>query len=266
VPTRPAAVAGLFYPADQEELRSTLESLMSAARQRSPSQVRASPVKALIVPHAGYRYSGPVAASGYLSLAASPAKVERVVLIGPAHRVATDHLAASGAERWATPLGSVAIDTRRRDLLVEQGLIVVDDRAHREEHSLEVQLPFVQMVAGDVPALPLLVGDLPAGQVADVLDALWDGPGTVIIASTDLSHYWDQETARRLDGETAAAICAAEHWRIEPDRACGAHALCGLLEAARRHGLGVRMLDLRTSGDTAGDLSCVVGYGAFAVG
>ena len=266
---RPAAVAGQFYPADAAELRGTLRELLAAAAPAGPARPpgRHSPYpKAIVAPHAAYRYSGAVAASAYGALIPGRGRIERVVLLGPAHRVPLRRVAASSDDRWATPLGPVGIDTAARDALHDGGLVVLDDVAHEAEHSLEVQLPFIRTVLGEVLVLPLLVGEVAATRVAELLGTVWGGPESVVVVSSDLSHYHHHTIAQRLDGETAAAVCACDPAGVAPDRACGVHALRGLLEAARRRSLAVRLLDLRTSGDTSGELESVVGYGAFALG
>jgi MEMO1 family protein len=260
---RPAAVAGSFYPSDPAVLRAMVAAQLDAARPPGGGD-GAGPPKALIAPHAGYRYSGPVAATAYRSLAPARGTVARVLLAGPSHFVPLDGVAVSSADAFATPLGPVSVDEAARDRATAVPGVVVDDTAHADEHSLEVHLPFLAAVVGDVPVLPLLVGRGGPEVLAEVLDALWGGDETRIVVSTDLSHYHDDVTAKAIDRETAALIvdrCV----RLDPERACGAGAVTGLLEAARRHDLTVLLLDLRTSADTAGDSSRVVGYGAFAL-
>ena len=218
----------------------------------------------MIAPHAGYRYSGPIAATAYRTLAPARGTVARVLLAGPAHFVPVPGVALSSAEAFATPLGPVTVDDAARDRALTVAGTVVDDAAHAGEHSLEVHLPFLTEVLGPVPVLPILVGQGGSTVLADVLDALWGGDETRIVVSTDLSHYHDDATAKAIDRETADAIVTrANGWNRE--RACGAAAVLGLLEVARRHDLAVRLLDLRTSADTAGDPDRVVGYGAFAL-
>ena len=249
------AVAGSFYPADPDELRRELDAAFAGAVPPDPDR----PVpKAIVVPHAGFVYSGPVAASAYLRLAPARDTITRVVLLGPSHRVYVEGLAASGADEWATPLGRVAVE--RPD-----GIEVHDD-AHAPEHSLEVQLPFLQRTLGEFTLVPLVVGRATAPEVAAVLDRLWGGPETLVVVSTDLSHYHDWDTATALDRATAARVLARDHARIDDRDACGAYPLRGLLRAATTRDLDVRLLDLRNSGDTAGPRDRVVGYGAFAVG
>ena len=187
-----------------------------------------------------------------------------MLLAGPAHFVPVPGVALSSADAFATPLGPVTVDDAARERALTVAGAVVDDAAHAGEHSLEVHLPFLTEVLGPVPVLPLLVGQGGSTVLADVLDALWGGDETRIVVSTDLSHYHDDATAKAIDRETADAIVARSE-RLEPERACGAGAVLGLLEVARRHDLAVRLLDLRTSADTAGDPDRVVGYGAFAL-
>jgi hypothetical protein len=206
-----------------------------------------------------------VAASAYVRVAPGRGTVQRVVLIGPSHWLALDAVAASNAGTFATPLGELAVDMDGRRAVLSCPGVVVDDRAHVKEHSLEAHLPFVQEVLGEVAVLPLVVGRVPATVVADVLDAVWGGPETLVVASTDLSHYHDHATATVLDRGTAEAIVACRPGQVGLDRACGAFAVRGLLEAAHRHRLEVDMVDLRTSGDTVGGRDRVVGYGAFVL-
>lgn len=253
---RRPAVAGLFYPADRDALGSLVDRLVTQARRTSPD--RAPVPKALIVPHAGYVYSGPVAASGYARLAPAAGRITRVVLLGPAHRVWFEGLADAGTDLLETPLGALRA--------AAPGLpgVLGSARAHADEHSLEVQLPFLQRVLGDVEVIPLLVGDASAESVAAILDALWGDSRTLIVVSSDLSHYLEWHEARQLDSQSAARIEALEPL-LDHAQACGATPINGLLLAARRRGLRVECLDLRNSGDTAGPRDQVVGYGAFAL-
>jgi AmmeMemoRadiSam system protein B len=256
--TREPAVAGLFYPADRSELHRTVGELLAAA---TPSL---EPPKALVVPHAGYVYSGPVAASGYALLAPLRDTVTRVVLLGPAHRVALQGLALPSVDTFLTPLGSVPIDAATVERLLELPSCRLDDHAHELEHSLEVHLPFLQETLAGFTLVPLVVGDAEPAEVAEVLDAVWGGPETLIVVSSDLSHYHDYATAQRLDGETTRAIEALEPARIGYGQACGRNPLNGLLEVARRRALEVTTVDLRNSGDTSGMRDSVVGYGTYA--
>lgn len=257
---RPPAVAGFFYPGDAAELAATVDACLAqaAAPRGGP------PPKALIVPHAGYVYSGPVAGSAYARIAPHAGTIRRVVLLGPAHRAWLRGLAAPGVEGFATPLGVVPIDRRAIDAVADLPQVQVSDAPHAGEHSLEVQLPFLQRVLGAFALAPFAVGDASAEEVAEVIERLWGGPETLILVSSDLSHYHDYATARRLDGAACAAIEALDDARLGPDSACGRVPLTGLLRVARATGLRVETLDLRSSGDTAGGRDRVVGYGAWS--
>jgi hypothetical protein len=254
---REAAVAGMFYPGDSAALRRELREYL-----RSPPCARPAP-KAIVVPHAGYVYSGPVAASAYAALASGRGQLTRVVLLGPSHRVAFRGLAVSTAEYFATPLGSVELDHEAIAALSALPQVVCLDAAHVREHSLEVQLPFLQEVLGQFRLVPLAVGDASTEAVAEVLESLWGGPETLIVVSTDLSHYLDYGAAQRRDRASCAAIEALRYEDLDHASACGCTPLAGLLCVARRRGLRVSTLDLRNSGDTAGDRERVVGYGAW---
>ncbi len=260
---RHPAVAGRFYPADPDQLEAEVQRYLNAAR--APEDCLDPPlVKAVIAPHAGYPYSGPVAATAFVHLACSDIPVRRFILLGPAHYVPVDGLALSGAEAFDTPLGRVPVDAAARDALAALPGVIVDDYAHRPEHCLEVELPFLQTLFLDFSIVPLLVGQATPEQVAAVLEALWDGPETRIVISSDLSHYHDHATARRLDEETAAAIVALRPEELREDSACGRAAIAGLLLlAARRRAMQAELVDLRSSGDTGGPRDRVVGYGAF---
>jgi hypothetical protein len=257
--TRPAAVAGMFYPDSPAELRRTVGQMLADAGHAEARHVP----KALIVPHAGYIYSGPVAATAYARLSALRGRIRRVVLLGPTHRVYVRGLALPDAERFATPLGDVALDVDAMAKLVGLPQVVKSDAAHQMEHSLEVQLPFLQQVLGDFDLLPLAVGEASAEQVAEVLEKVWGGPETLIVISSDLSHYLPSELAREVDNGTVHAIMALDS-HLNHEQACGATPINGLMLAARRHHLRPVTLDVRNSGDTAGDPSRVVGYASFA--
>jgi AmmeMemoRadiSam system protein B len=260
---RPPVVAGSFYPAGSSELLESLQASMAAAAAKRRWD---APVpKALIVPHAGYRYSGPVAASAYLQLGSGASSVSRVVLLGPNHYVPVSGVATSGTDAFATPLGLVPVDTTARAIALEVPSVHINDAAHAPEHSLEVQLPFLQKVLEHFEILPLLVGGESVAAVEAVLEPFWDAQETMVIVSTDLSHYHPYLQAQAQDRRTAAAIEGADPEAIRDGDACGAAALRGLLSAARGHHLSVERLDLRNSGDTAGGRHRVVGYGAFAV-
>jgi MEMO1 family protein len=256
---RPAAVAGRFYPNDPAELRQTVEEFL---RQAKPAAGPAP--KAIIAPHAGHIYSGPIAASAYVRLAAAHESIRRVVLIGPSHFASFEGLATTGATAFATPLGTVQVDTAVvRDTCSRLPQVRMLDEAHTREHAIEVHLPFLQIALGQFKIVPMLVGDSIEGEVAEVIDALWGGEETRFVISSDLSHFLDYAGACELDAATARAV---EHLRpqdIGEEQACGRIPIRGLLQAAQRHGLRARTLDLRNSGDTAGPRSKVVGYGAF---
>ena len=254
-----AAVAGRFYESDPGELRRDIEEMLARAG-RPAGKVP----KALIVPHAGYVFSGPIAASAYAQLLPARGTLKRVVLLGPAHFAAFDGVAASRAEIFATPLGEVPVDMESIASLVESGRAITLEQAHASEHSLEVQLPFLQVVLGEFRLVPLTVGQADDEEVSEVLQALWDGAETVLVISSDLSHYYESSVARRLDLATASAIEGLCPEKVEEGMACGGRPIRGLLRAAREHHLHAQTLDLRNSGDTAGPRDRVVGYGAFS--
>ncbi len=259
-PTRAPAVAGFFYPEDSAELESAVAGYLAAV----PATPSDAPVpKALIVPHAGYVYSGPIAASGYARIAGQRQTIRRVVLLGPSHRIPLRGLAASDADAFDTPLGAVRLDREVIDEILDFPQVQILEAAHRDEHSLEVQLPFLQYVLEDFSLVPLSVGDAEPEEVGEVIERLWGGPETLFVVSSDLSHYYDYDTARRMDAATTRAIEALDAHALEPESACGRVPARGLLAAAKRHGLSVETVDLRNSGDTAGDKQRVVGYGSY---
>jgi len=260
---RPPAVAGSFYPAEPTLLEHDIEQFLTEAQKRIPPKQPMTALKALIVPHAGYLYSGPIAASAYVQLQPVASRIRRVVLLGPTHRVAVRGLALPSATAFATPLGTVALDDHALEALSGFPQIVMSEAAHAREHSLEVQLPFLQSVLHDFTLVPLAVGDASAGEVADILEALWGRAETLIVVSSDLSHYLPYEVARRIDRHTADAILALRLLDSH-QQACGATPVNGLLLAAERHRMTPHLLDLRNSGDTAGPHDGVVGYAAFA--
>jgi AmmeMemoRadiSam system protein B len=255
---RPAAAAGLFYPSDPAELRSAVADLLAAAPRR---EIDVEP-QLLIVPHAGYVYSGPVAAQAYRLI---PPGAGRVAVLGPSHFVRFTGLATPGVDGVATPLGPVAVDEELTRRAARHEMVIAHPAAHRREHSLEVQLPFLQMALDEFSAVLLATGDMEAEQVADVLDDLLR-PGVVGIISSDLSHYLDYDTARRRDARTAKAIEELRPDGIGYQDACGRIAVQAALTVARRRHWRCRRLALLNSGDTAGSRDRVVGYGAFAIG
>ena len=260
---RHPAVAGTFYPADPDELR---QAVGRAFDDATPAPPGAPAPKALIVPHAGYPYSGAVAASAYLRLAPARHTISRVVLLGPSHRVHLVGIAAPVDNLFSTPFGMVLVDVDLRAAIGDLPGVLLDDLPHIHEHSLEVQLPFLQTVLDQFTLLPLSVGDTSADDVATVLETVWGGPETLIVISTDLSHYHRYDEANRLDARTAAAVVAASGAAIGDHDACGSRPLRGLLQVAAARNMPIELIDLRNSGDTAGDRDRVVGYGAFALG
>jgi AmmeMemoRadiSam system protein B len=258
---RTPAVAGSFYPRAEGELRAEVRRHVAAARVAA-----AAPPKAVIAPHAGYVYSGPIAGSAFAALAPLRGRVARVVLLGPAHRVSFPGLALPRARALATPLGMLPVDPDARDALLRLPQVCASDHAHDGEHSLEVELPFVQEVLGEVAIAPMLVGGASDEETAEALDRVWDGAETCVVVSSDLSHYLPHEDAARLDRETARAIERLSAGDVGDEQACGSTGLRALLLVARARGLAATTLDLRSSGDTAGTRDAVVGYGAFCFG
>jgi AmmeMemoRadiSam system protein B len=255
---RQPAVDGVFYPEDPRRLRADLDAMLDAAKH-----VDLRP-RALIAPHAGYAYSGPVAASAYVLLADLEPKPRRVVILGPAHTAPLQSLALPEAEAFATPLGVVAVDRAGADAAARFSQVTTSALAHEREHSLEVQLPFLQRILGDFTIVPLVVGHVGADEVAEVIDALWTAE-TLVVVSSDLSHDLNYASAKRIDTYTARRICALDFEHIEGNQACGAFPVRGLLRSVARRGGRIELLDLRNSADTSGDARRVVGYGAFAV-
>jgi MEMO1 family protein len=255
---RTPAVAGLFYPADAMELRTQVRHFLNQA-----TSTAAPPPKAIIAPHAGYIYSGPVAASAYARLKAARAAISRVVLLGPSHRVGFRGIAVSGMAAFATPLGEVEVDRAAVEQARKLPEVSLLEQAHAQEHSLEVHLPFLQEVLSAFKLVPLVVGDAKPPEVGAVLETLWGGPETLIVISSDLSHYRSYQAAHRLDIATSKAIEALHFEDIGYEQACGRNPVNGLLWVARRKGLHSETIDLRNSGDIAGPRDQVVGYGAY---
>jgi MEMO1 family protein len=258
---RHPAVAGMFYSNDPAQLRQDVGSLIAAA----PSS-GASAVKAIIAPHAGYVYSGSIAAASFAAVRGQSTGISRVIVVGPAHYVALRGIAIPTVHAFETPLGRLPIDHAALATISDLPFVQFSDAPHAPEHALEVELPFMQMLIGDCELVPIVVGDAEPAEVAQVLDRLWDGVSTLIVISSDLSHYHDYDTARRLDGETAALIEAGEWAQLDAKRACGYLPIAGLLVETTRRGLAARRLALCNSGDSAGDRARVVGYGAWAFG
>ncbi len=270
---RSPAVAGTFYPSDAGALRFEVQNMLDKAgseRVSGPvadSRPSGSPgVKAVIAPHAGYVYSGPVAASAYARVAGFRDVIRRVVLLGPAHRYPLRGLAASSASAFRTPLGAVFLDKEWVERALELPQVLLLDEAHEGEHGLEVHLPFLQVALGEFTLAPFVVGDVRPDEVAEVLKTLWGGPETLIVVSSDLSHYLPYARAVELDETTARAIEALRPEELRENQACGRLPVAGLLLRAKEEGLSVRRVDLRNSGDTAGPRHQVVGYGSFLFG
>lgn len=254
---RKAAVAGLFYEAEPALLQQQISTLMSA----TGSQPEAVP-EALIVPHAGYIYSGPIAARAYACLKSRQHKIRRVVLFGPAHRVYLEGLALPSVDQFETPLGEIALDRETIEMVIDMPGVSVSDQAHRDEHSLEVQLPFLQTLLAQFILVPVVVGKCDPASVAAVMDALWGGEETLIVISTDLSHFLSYTEARQVDANTCSRILEKSA-SLTGEEACGAFALNGLMHTQHAQALTVELLEACNSGDTAGDRDRVVGYGAF---
>ena len=257
--SRSPAVAGMFYPSNPAELDTQVRALLAGVQQKAYSRIP----KAMVVPHAGYIYSGPVAAEAYARLAPAASHIRQVVLLGPVHRVPVRGLALPRATEFVTPLGKIPLDAEATHAIADLPQVVVSDEAHALEHSLEVHLPFLQTVLGRFKLLPLAVGSASAEQVAEVLERVWGGEETLIVISSDLSHYHSYDVARKIDRETVEHILAVRP-DLNHEQACGATPVNGLLVYASKHGLSPELLDLRNSGDTAGDRSRVVGYASIA--
>ncbi|MCC8999235.1 MAG: AmmeMemoRadiSam system protein B [Candidatus Contendobacter sp.] len=255
---RTPAVAGLFYPADAKELHTQIWQFLSRVEPADEP-----PPKAIIVPHAGYIYSGPIAASAYARLKTARDAIHRVVLLGPSHRVGFRGIAVSGMAAFATPLGQIPVDRAAVEQVRKLPNVSVIEQAHAQEHSLEVHLPFLQEVLSEFKLAPLVVGDARPQEVGEVLEALWGGPETLIVISSDLSHYHGYQAAHLLDSATSQAIEALRFEDIGYEQACGRNPVNGLLWVARRKALHGETIDLRNSGDTAGPRDQVVGYGAY---
>jgi MEMO1 family protein len=256
---RPPAVAGSFYPQNASQLNELLEDYLTN------SDVDITPPKAIIAPHAGYIYSGQIAANIYRNIEKLKTQITRVVLLGPAHRIYVKGIALPSNTHFATPLGNVPIDTNVLEQLEHHSYVQFSDAAHEQEHSLEVHIPFLQKVLNNFTLIPLLVGEAEPEQVAKLLSELWGGDETLIVISSDLSHFLDYETALKKDKNTSKLIENFEYNKIGSNQACGCMPMRGLLKLAQEKSMSIRMLDLRNSGDTAGTKDRVVGYGAYAL-
>ncbi len=254
---RPAAVAGMFYEAGAEELKNHVNNLLE-----NVTPAEGSEVNALIVPHAGYIYSGATAARAYKMLESQQARFNRVVIFGPAHRVYLNGMAIPSVDAFNTPLGEIALDRNSLEAIGNMPGVVISDQAHEQEHSLEVQLPFLQTVLDKFSLVPVLVGDCPANIVANVIDTLWGGEETLIVISSDLSHFHSYQQARQIDNHTCQRILNKES-ELSGEEACGARAINGLMYSRHCQSLDIALIDACNSGDTAGNHDRVVGYGAF---
>jgi len=253
------AVAGSFYPDQPQRLHETITALLQDVKTGGKVP------KAIIAPHAGYIYSGPIAASAYARLIPAADAISRVALIGPSHRVGFMGLAVSACQAFTTPLGNVPLDLTAIKALLELPFVLELEQAHQQEHSLEVHVPFLQAVLHDFTLIPLVVGEASAEQISQTLELLWGGDETLLVVSSDLSHYHDYATAQRLDQATSALIENLDYQHIGADAACGRGPISGLLKLLQKKSLSIKTIDLRNSGDTAGDKRRVVGYGAYVV-
>jgi AmmeMemoRadiSam system protein B len=256
--TRPPAMADRFYPGDAQKLRKTVEHHL----RHAVVSLDQAP-KGIIVPHAAYSYSGPIAGSAYAALAHKN-EIRRVVMIGPSHYAAIAGLGLSGASAWQTPLGTVPVDAQAKEQLLTMPQVQLAEATHAREHCLEVQLPFLQQSLENFQIVPLLVGQVEDIEVTEVIEALWGGPETLFVISSDLSHYLDYDSACRVDAQTAESIEQLRPSEISDDQACGNTGVRAFLWAARHHDLRAKILDVRNSGDSSGRRDQVVGYGAFA--
>jgi hypothetical protein len=255
---RRPAVAGAFYPREAQELKSTVEALLSETTER-----KLGGLCGVVAPHAGYPYSGPIAGEAFSLLARSSDGPDRILLIGPPHYMPVRGIVAPSSRAFTTPLGDIAVDVGAVESLRHAGLVTIDDAPHAPEHALEVELPFLQGVLEDFTIVPLLVGAASPHQVARVIETML-GKRTLLVVSTDLSHYLDYASAERHDLATAGTIERLDYTTLGPNDACGFSALNGALCAASRCGWTATRLDLRNSGDTSGEKRRVVGYGAWA--
>ncbi|MFA5985491.1 MAG: AmmeMemoRadiSam system protein B [Methylococcaceae bacterium] len=256
---RQPAVAGMFYPANPGQLHQMLDQYLTDA------ETNAKVPKAIIVPHAGYTFSGAVAASAYARLKKANDLITRVVLIGPSHCLAFKGLAVTRAQTFSTPLGNISVDQKAISQLVKLPYVEFIEEAHAHEHSLEVQLPFLQEMLDNFDIIPIIAGEVSAHEICHILELLWGGEETLIVVSSDLSHYLDYASAKQMDAETSLAIVALADEKLAADSACGKTPVCGLIKYAQEQALAIQCIDLRNSGDTAGDKNRVVGYGAYVI-
>lgn len=259
------AVAGQFYPLNPRELEATVRNYVTATPYSLDVPPRSVLPKALIVPHAGYMYSGSVAGHVYSLLQPVRKSVHRVILVGPSHYVHFEGIGITSADAFETPLGDIPIDRETNSKLLELPFVVSQDEAHGPEHSLEVQLPFLRQCLDNFELVPLVFGRIEPAHIADALRLVWGGAETLIVISSDLSHFLDDESCRRIDTETAQIIESLDTERLTSERACGAKGIQGLMILAREKGLHIRTLELKNSSDASGDRRRVVGYGGFYI-
>ncbi|MDM8567085.1 AmmeMemoRadiSam system protein B [Candidatus Halobeggiatoa sp. HSG11] len=255
---RTPAVAGTFYPDNTHELSTMIDQLLQSVKTTGTIP------KAIIVPHAGYVYSGPIAASIYAMIRPARNIIKRVVLIGPSHQVPLLGIAATKMQNFSTPFGDIPVDDQAIDKILKFPQVSLMEQAHANEHSLEVQLPFLQKILNEFSIVPLVVGKATSEQVGEILETLWGTKETLIVVSSDLSHYNNYESAQKLDKLTTQAIESLSPEKIEYEQACGRVPINGLLNVAKNKKMQVETIDLRNSGDTAGSKDQVVGYGAYA--
>jgi len=263
--SRPPAVAGLFYPENILELKQQVQSLLDQASNTAENSSKNNPATALIVPHAGYIYSGLTAAFAYREIIPFANKIKRIILLGPSHRVAFNGMAVPDAEAFTTPLGNISLDRDEIQYLINEHGLLLSNQAHEQEHSLEVQLPFLQTIINDFKLVPIVVGQSNIESIANVIQQYINQPDNLIIISTDLSHFHEYSTAQLHDQKTTEKIMHFKYNELDYEDACGRLPLAGMLQLAKQEHLSIQQLDVRNSGDTAGDKQRVVGYGAWSI-
>jgi len=263
--TRPAAVAGLFYPEEANKLEHQVQSLLHQAQKKPLASNKNKKAIALIVPHAGYIYSGLTAAYAYQEIIPNADLIKRVILLGPSHRVAFDGMAVPDAELFSTPLGNIPLDNSEIQSLINDYQLLLSNQAHEQEHSLEVQLPFLQNILINFQLVPIVVGQSNSSEISSVLSRYLNNPENLILISTDLSHFSEYSIAQQHDQITSEKIMHFKYNELDYGDACGRLPLSGMLRLAKEKGLSIQQLDIRNSGDTAGDKQRVVGYGAWSI-
>lgn len=259
--TRAPAVSGLFYNDSPISLRrQVLEFLAAASSAEDRSATKNSELKAVVVPHAGYIYSGPVAAFAYKEIQKEAAHFKKIVLIGPSHHVPFQGVAVPKMNTFATPLGSVSVDLSLKQIALNFSFVIENDEPHRKEHSLEVQLPFLQVALKKFSILPIVIGQASATDLTQLLYKLCTEKDVLIVISSDLSHYLPYNIAQKRDLNTIDHILHFEPEKIEYDDACGRQGIQAFLHYAQSKKLIPILFNYKNSGDTAGDKSQVVGY------